>query len=114
MKKFLTVMAAGVLGIIALASLGHLIGFAIGAALVYWSFRSMLKAKSLLGKFGWGILGLIGLSVVFGNFPAIIGIGALVLLYYGYREWKCGSKKETEYKSFSSFDEEWEKVMKQY
>jgi lia operon protein LiaI len=114
MKKFLTIMAAWVLVIIALASLGHLIGLAIGLALAYWSVKSMLKAESLLGKFGWGILILIGLSVVFGNFPAIIGIGALALLYYGYCEWKNGSKKETQYKSFSSFDEEWEKVMKQY
>ncbi|MFX3625223.1 MAG: flagellar basal body rod protein [Ectobacillus sp.] len=113
MKKFLTFIAAGVLVIIALASLGHLLGLAIGVLLLYWSFKSFVKAQSLLGKFGWGIVGLAGLAVVFGNFPAVIGLLAIALLYYGYRDWKKNSK-QPQYSQFSNFDEEWEKVMKQY
>jgi lia operon protein LiaI len=115
MKKFLTFLAAGVLVIIALASLGHLIGLAVGIALAYWSIKSFLKSNSLLGKFSWGIVGLIGLSIVFGNFPAIIGIVAIALLYYGYREWKkeCHyNHADAEYNSFKNFEEQWESIMK--
>ena len=117
MKKFLTFLAAGVLVIIALATLGHIVGLLIGAAVAYWSFRSFLKADALLGKFFWGIIGLIGLSIVLGNFPAIIGVGAIALLYYGYRNYKTkcsGRKQEDAYKSFRSFEDEWDHVMKHY
>ncbi|MBO9128332.1 flagellar basal body rod protein [Bacillus sp. 165] len=116
MKKFLTFLAAGVLVIIALASLGNLIALAIGVALAYWSIKSFLKSHSLLGKFSWGIVGLIGLSIVFGNFPAIIGIVAIALLYYGYRQWKNerGDKDaDKAYKSFENFEEQWDSIMKQ-
>ncbi|MDG4656032.1 flagellar basal body rod protein [Ectobacillus antri] len=109
MKKFLTILAAGILVLIAFASLGHLIGFGIGAALCYWSCKSMLRAKTVLSKLGWGILGLVGLSILFGNFPAIIGMGAIALLYYGYK-----SRNKKEEHSFQSFDEEWEHIMKTY
>ncbi|MFD3446191.1 hypothetical protein ACFDTO_16475 [Microbacteriaceae bacterium 4G12] len=114
MKKFLTVVAAGILIIIALASLGNLVALAIGAGIAYWSFTSFMKAETLLGKFSWGIIGLIGLAIVFGNFPAIIGIGAIALLYYGYREWKKDRCYEADHKSdsFSNFEDEWKKVMR--
>lgn len=114
MKKFLTFLAAGVLVIIALATLGHIVGLVIGAAIAYWSLKAFLKAEGMLGKLVWGIIGLLGLSVVFGNFPAIIGIGALAFLYYGCCSCrkKCNRKGPEEYESFHNFEEEWKRVMK--
>ena len=57
---------------------------------MYWSYKSFVRAKSFFGKLAWGIVGLIGLSIALSHSPALIGIAALVVLYYGYREWKKG------------------------
>ncbi len=49
--------------------------------------------------------------------PALIGIAALVVLYYGYREWKkekdvvVESAPESS-KPYSNFEDEWNKLMK--
>ncbi|GGE77415.1 flagellar basal body rod protein [Priestia taiwanensis] len=118
MKNFLLVVAAIVLGFIAIASLGGIIGIAIGAAIAYYSVKSFSKATSLPGKLGWGIVGLIGLSIALGNFPAIIGIGAIALLYYGYKEWK--KDKQDDYHSsntqdsFHNFEREWNELSKKH
>ena len=68
------------------------------------------------GKLAWGIVGLIGLSIALSHSPALIGIVALVVLYYGYREWKkkdvvVESAPESS-KSYSNFEDEWNKLMK--
>ncbi|EEL48033.1 hypothetical protein bcere0022_47760 [Bacillus cereus Rock3-44] len=55
---------------------------------MYWSYKSFVRAQSFFGKLAWGIAGLIGLSIALSHSPALIGIAALVVLYYGYREWK--------------------------
>ncbi|MCP8968677.1 flagellar basal body rod protein [Ectobacillus ponti] len=110
MKKLLTFAAAAVLAIIAFASLGHIAGLLIGAALAYWSFRSFLRSRSLPGKLWWGIAGLAGVSVVLGNFPAVIGIGALALLYYGWKDYR--KRKEPAAQPFDNFEREWEALMK--
>ena len=69
------------------------------------------------GKLAWGIVGLIGLSIALSHSPALIGIAALVVLYYGYREWKkekdvvVDSAPESS-KPYSNFEDEWNKLMK--
>ncbi|MGQ0513585.1 lmo0954 family membrane protein, partial [Bacillus sp. D-CC] len=63
MKQFLAFIAAGILALIALGSLAGIIGFAIGAGVVYWSYKSFVRAQSFFGKLAWGIVGLIGLSI---------------------------------------------------
>ncbi|EMA6342041.1 flagellar basal body rod protein [Bacillus cytotoxicus] len=117
MKQFLAFIAAGILALIALGSLGGMIGFAIGAGIVYWSYKSFVRAQSFFGKLAWGIVGLIGLSIALSHSPALIGIVALVVLYYGYHEWKkekdvvmdSTSGSSTKY---SNFEDEWNKLMK--
>ncbi|MCU5278397.1 flagellar basal body rod protein [Bacillus cereus] len=117
MKQFLAFIAAGILALIALGSLAGIVGFAIGAGVVYWSYKSFVRAKSFLGKLAWGIVGLIGLSIALSHSPALIGIAALVVLYYGYREWKkekdvvVESAPESS-KPYSNFEDEWNKLMK--
>ncbi|MEI4800702.1 flagellar basal body rod protein [Bacillus sp. FJAT-51639] len=116
MKQFLAFMAAGILALIALGSLAGIVGLAIGAGIVYWSYKSFVRAQSFFGKLAWGIVGLIGLSIALSHSPALIGIAALVVLYYGYREWK----KEKDVvdvasdssNSYSNFEDEWNKLMK--
>ncbi|MCP1123096.1 flagellar basal body rod protein [Bacillus sp. AFS018417] len=116
MKQFLAFIAAGILALIALGSLAGIIGFAIGAGIVYWSYKSFVRARSFFGKLAWGIVGLVGLSIGLSNSPALIGIVALVVLYYGYREWKkekvvVESASEGS-KPYSNFEDEWNKLMK--
>lgn len=48
MKQFLAFIAAGILALIALGSLAGIVGFAIGAGVVYWSYKSFVRAKSFL------------------------------------------------------------------
>ena len=115
MKKFLAFIAAGILALIALGSLAGIVGLAIGAGVMYWSYKSFVRAQSLFGKLAWGIAGLIGLSIAFSNFPALIGIAALVVLYYGYREWKKEKVVDSAsegFKPYSNFEDEWNKLMK--
>ncbi|MFD0768611.1 flagellar basal body rod protein [Bacillus sp. CGMCC 1.60114] len=116
MKQFLAFIAAGILALIALGSLAGIIGLAIGAGIVYWSYKSFVRARSFFGKLAWGIVGLVGLSIGLSNSPALIGIVALVVLYYGYREWKK-EKAVVEFasegsKPYSNFEDEWNKLMK--
>ncbi|WP_242217167.1 flagellar basal body rod protein [Bacillus cereus group sp. BfR-BA-01380] len=116
MKQFLAFMAAGILALIALGSLAGIVGLAIGAGIVYWSYKSFVRAKSFFGKLAWGIVGLIGLSIALSHSPALIGIAALVVLYYGYREWKKGKDvvdvASDSSKPYSNFEDEWNKLMK--
>ena len=117
MKQFLTFIAAGILALIALGSLAGIVGFAIGAGIAYWSYKSFVRAQSFFGKLVWGIGGLIGLSIALSHSPALIGIVAVVVLYYGYREWKkekdvvVDSASESS-KRYSNFEDEWNKLMK--
>jgi lia operon protein LiaI len=117
MKNFLLVAAAIALGIIAIASLGGIIGIAIGVGIAYYGIKSFAKSHSLLSKLGWGIASLIGLAIALGNFPAIIGIGAIALLYYGYKQWKkekqnCGSFDTHD--NFRNFEREWNELSQKY
>jgi lia operon protein LiaI len=117
MKNFLLVAAAIALGFIAIASLGGIIGIAIGVGIAYYAVKSFIKSDSLLGKLGWGIAGLIGLSIALGNFPALIGIGAIALLYYGYKEWKKEKHDchpSDTHDSFHNFEREWNELSKKY
>ncbi|WP_369900432.1 flagellar basal body rod protein [Bacillus manliponensis] len=117
MKQFLAFVAAGILALIALGSLGGMIGFAIGAGITYWSYKSFVRAQSFFGKLAFGIVGLIGLSIALSHSPALIGVAAVGILYYGYREWKKEknvevTEQDSGYSSYSNFDDEWDKLMK--
>ncbi len=53
MKQFLAFIAAGILALIALGSLAGIVGFAIGAGVVYWSYKSFVRAQSFF-ELAWG------------------------------------------------------------
>lgn len=120
MKKFLTFVAGFILVCIALASIGPIILLGVGAALAYYSFQSFIKSPSLAGKLWWGIVGIFGLSMLFQHMPAIIGIVAIGLLYYGWRQLKKGDAKpapaseDYAYSEFSNFESEWEDIMNKH
>lgn len=111
MKNILFFIGAGLLTLVALGSVGHIVFLGLGIALLYWSFRSFLKADSVLSKIGWSLLGVVSFMLILGNVPGLVGIGAVLLLFLLYRKWKTNKKQEKEYHSYHHFDEEWDKIM---
>lgn len=115
MKKFLMFGIAVVLGIIALASLGNIIGLAISVFIAYFSLKQFLKSDTFGGKLLWAIIGMFGLISTFSNLPALAGILALYLLYVGYKNWKRDEKPSRSSKDpFESFDKQWNDIKTKY
>lgn len=111
MKKFLMFILAGVLGIVALASIGNIIGLAVSVAIAYFSLKQFLKSDSFGGKLLWAIIGVIAVGATFSNLPALAGILALYLLYVGYKNWKKEEKPTQSSKDpFTSFDQQWNDI----
>ncbi|MBU5593919.1 flagellar basal body rod protein [Amphibacillus sp. MSJ-3] len=88
MRLFILFIVTIVAGMIILVSVAPLIGLFLTLAIVYYSARRFLLTESLVSKVGWGILGLIGLSMSLSNTPAIVGVAAVILLYYAYSQYK--------------------------
>lgn len=88
MRLLMFIVFTFITGIIVLATLGPLIGFVLTLAILYYGVRGFFLADSALEKIGFGIVALIGLSLSLSNIPAIIGLGALILLYYTIKAWK--------------------------
>ncbi|MGE8203389.1 flagellar basal body rod protein [Heyndrickxia sp. NPDC080065] len=118
MKKFLMLSLAVLLIIIALGSIGNIIGLIISVAITYFSLKQFLKSDSFGGKLLWVIIGLIGLTSTFSNLPALAGILAVYLLYVGYKEWKKDEKPTHSSHSsndpFESFDKQWNDMKGKY
>src|SRR5690606_41810656 len=112
MKKFLLITAAVILAIIALSSVGHMIGMAISLFIVYFSYKQFMATNSTVGKIIWAVIGLIGFSGLLGSLPALAGVAAIYILYTGYKNWD--RTKETPVVEsedpFTGFDREWAKL----
>jgi len=114
MKKMLIFLAGLILIGIAFASIGKIIIIGIGLTIAYYSFVSLLKTPSLLGILWWGIAGLFGLSIIVRSIPALIGVAAIAILYYGYKELekdKKPSANQTKYDEFTNFESQWDSIM---
>jgi len=114
MKNLLTFTLAAILAIIAIASLGNMVGLAICLIIVYFSLKQFLKTRSTWQKIAWGILGVIGLSGLLGNLPALAGIAAIYVLYAGYKNWKKEKADESkmEQDPFTNFERQWKDLEK--
>lgn len=109
MKRFLLFVGALVAVAIVLASLGPMIMLAIGVWLLYLVFKQFVKTESTGGKIGWGIVGLIVLSIITPNLPALIGIAALYGLYLIYNHWKK-DEPEVSDDPFTNFEKQWKEL----
>ncbi|PKR86894.1 flagellar basal body rod protein [Heyndrickxia camelliae] len=115
MKKVLMFSLAVILAIVALSSLGHIIGLAISLIVVYISFKQFLKSHSFWGKLLWALIGVVGLAAVLASLPALAGILAIYLLYVGYKHWKKEANVvQTSESPFDNFDRQWEELKKKY
>ncbi|GAB2538485.1 lmo0954 family membrane protein [Gracilibacillus alcaliphilus] len=93
MKTFLIVSLAIIAGIVLLANLGPMIMLAISLVIAYFGVKHFILAETTGGKVGWAIVILIGISMSLSNIPALIGVVALVVLYYAYKKYQ--QEKET-------------------
>jgi lia operon protein LiaI len=117
LKNVFLFILAGILVMVALGSLGHIIGMAISLMLVYFSFKQFIKTESFFGKLFWAMVGICSLFAVLASLPAVAGIAALCILYVVYKNWKKPEKVKVEqevYDPFESFDQQWNEIQKKY
>lgn len=115
MKKALLIIAVIVLAMIALSSIGPILGMAISLAIVYVSVKQFLASRSVMAKVIWSIVGFFGLSGLVASLPALAGIAAVYILYTVYRNWKTEAPldSENEEDPFSNFERQWKELEKQ-
>jgi len=105
MKKTLLIIGAIIAGIVLLSNVGSLIFFALSIALAYYGVRKFIIAETTGMKFWWIIVILIGFSMSLSNIPALIAVGALVALYYIFKNWK-----EEEQSSYKDKTLNWDEI----
>ncbi|MFK4998084.1 flagellar basal body rod protein [Bacillus sp. N9] len=92
MKKFLFVTFAIILALIAIGSFGHMIGMAISLLIVYYSLKQFTQTESTGWKIVWAIIGLVGISGLIGNLPALVGI---IAVYFYTLAIKSGRRRKS-------------------
>ncbi|QGH36431.1 flagellar basal body rod protein [Gracilibacillus salitolerans] len=88
LKTFLLISLAIIASIILLANLGPMIMLLISVVVAYYGVKQFILANTAGKKVGWGIVILIGVSMSLSNIPALIGVVALVVLYYSYKKYQ--------------------------
>ncbi|WP_440897858.1 flagellar basal body rod protein [Amphibacillus sp. Q70] len=96
MRSLILITVIIIAGMIILSSIAPLIALLISLAIVYYSVRRFLLTDSVGAKIGWGIVGLIGLSMSLSNTYALVGVAAVVLLYYAYHQYKKNKYEKTD------------------
>ncbi|WP_394189725.1 ABC transporter permease [Paenisporosarcina quisquiliarum] len=116
MKKFGLIVLGTIAGIVALASLGSLLGLALSALLVFAGMHFYLKGESKLSKFFWIAVGIVGLLTAVANVPGFFGILAILALWYVIRAWKQQpmTLTSTPYSAdpFTNFEKQWDELTK--
>ncbi|WP_421383875.1 flagellar basal body rod protein [Bacillus salacetis] len=108
MKKFGLLILGGIAAIVLLANMGPMIGLAISLLILYYSFKQFVKTDSTFAKVIWAIIGLAALSASASNFPAVIGLAAIYLLYVVIKQWKQEKPEAAESDDpFTNFEKEW-------
>ncbi|MCA1056011.1 flagellar basal body rod protein [Rossellomorea aquimaris] len=112
MKKFGLLVAGGIAAIVLLANLGPIVGLAITLIVMYYSVKGFIKTDSTFKKVIWALIGLAAFSATVSNFPAIIGLAALYILYVIYKNWKKEESiiEETSNDPFTNFEREWSQL----
>ena len=88
MKTFLLICLGVIAAFVLLANVGPIIMLLISVAIAYYGVRKFILAETTGKKVLWAFVILIGVSMSLSNIPALIGIVALVVLYYTYKKWK--------------------------
>lgn len=118
MKKLSIILVGGIAAIVALSLLGPLLALAFTGLLVFLGMHYYVKSKSTIAKVWWIVVGLIGIFASISNVPALVGLGAIFLIYVLYKKWNnedIGFKKSKIIKEddpFTNFETEWANLTK--
>ncbi len=117
MRKFWLMVAGIIAGIVALCSIGPVLGLGISALLVIGGVHFYLKSDSTLLKIFWAIVGISGALSAISNIPGLFGILAVVALYYIVKKWKQEETSNTVSKiksddPFVNFEKQWNELYK--
>jgi lia operon protein LiaI len=112
MKKFGLIAAGGISAIVLIANLGPIVGLVLSLLIMYYSFKQFIKTDSTFKKVIWALIGLAAFSATISNFPAIIGLVALYILYVIYKNWKKEDViiEEKTNDPFTNFEKEWSQL----
>lgn len=115
MKKFLLFTAGTFAALIALVALLPVAGLIISGLLVAAGLHFYTKSKSVFTKVMSIVLALAGLISALSNIPGFIGLVAIAILYYLYKNSRgecveVMSSKEND--PFTNFEKEWAELTK--
>ncbi|NQD65653.1 flagellar basal body rod protein [Bacillus haikouensis] len=112
MKKFGLLLAGGIAAIVLIANLGPIVGLALSVLIMYYSFKQFIRTDSTFKKIIWALIGLAAFSATISNFPAIIGLVALYIIYVIYKNWKKDEiiVEEKSNDPFTNFEKEWSQL----
>lgn len=112
MKKFGLFLLGAIALIVLLTQIGPMIGLLVSLAVLFFAFKQFIRADSAGGKIVWALIGLIALGFAVGNVPALIGIAALLALYFVYKTWNDRKIIERRPKDpFDNFEKQWKEMM---
>jgi len=112
MKKFGLFLLGAIALIVLLTQIGPMIGLLVSLAVLFFAFKQFIRADSAAGKMVWAIIGLIALGFAVGNVPAIIGVAALLALYFVYKKWDDQKTIDHQPKDpFDNFEKQWKEMM---
>lgn len=114
MKKAGLIIIGGIAAIIALANVGPLISLVICLAILYYSFKQLLKSDNTGAKITWAIIVLVALMASVSHVPAILGLVAAYIVYLVYKKWNGDQKTVSEESSdpFTNFEKQWANLKK--
>jgi lia operon protein LiaI len=114
MKKFGLFLVGGAAAIILLHTIGPMVGLLVSLLVLYFIFKQFLKATTMAGKVGFGIIGFIVLMSVIQHVPALFGVAAAYVLYLVYKKWNDREpmiEKEQD-DPFMNFEKQWKEITK--
>lgn len=117
MKKLVLCSIGVVAAIIVLANLHSIIGFAIAAFIGYVGLYLYRKSKDRFGRFFWGAVIVLSIFAVLSNISAVIGIAAIIVILYIWKEWPNDEKKKSKVIThkqsedpFVNFERQWHEI----
>ena len=114
MNKFMLYACITIAAIIALCMIGPMLGIAVSALLLYGGIHLYTKNTSTLSKVFSIILLIIGITSGLSNIPGLIGIAAVIAVYYLYKKIKDEDITVTKSSDdpFTNFEKEWANLNK--
>ncbi|MEK4228885.1 lmo0954 family membrane protein [Solibacillus sp. FSL H8-0538] len=117
MKKFLLFTIGAFAALIALVALLPVAGLIISGLLVAAGLHYYTKSTAVFSKVMSIVLALAGLMSALSNTPGFIGLVAIAILYFIYKNWNVKGdevivESEHENDPFTNFEKEWAKLSK--